>query len=133
MVKVLLVLTKQVHNSPITESRLCLEHTVLSVVSERRETLTKQCQCLSSVLAVIRDRRVTLAPLPCDHCRIHQPPTPPMASVSPMSRDKQQKTEMSQRSKSRERKLSFDKALGFDMTTLKVQWVTNRKIRPKTV
>jgi len=36
-----------------------------------------------------------------------------------MSRDKQQKTEMSQRSKSRERKLSFDKALGFDMTTLK--------------
>ena len=54
-----------------------------------------------------------------------------MASVSPMSRDKQQKTEMSQRSKSRERKLSFDKALGFDMTTLKVQWVTNRKIRQK--
>ena len=51
-----------------------------------------------------------------------------MASVSPM-----QKTEMSQRSKSRERKLSFDKALGFDMTTLKVQWVTNRKIRQKTV
>ena len=47
-----------------------------------------------------------------------------MASVSHMSSDKQQKTEMSQRSKSKERKLSFDKALGFDMTTLKVQSVS---------
>jgi len=41
-----------------------------------------------------------------------------MSSVSHMSSDIKQKTEMS-RSKSRERKLSFDKALGFDMTTLK--------------
>ena len=41
-----------------------------------------------------------------------------MSSVSLMSSDIKQKTEMS-RSKSRERKLSFDKALGFDMTTLK--------------
>ena len=49
-----------------------------------------------------------------------------MASVSHMSRDKQQKTEMSGRSKSKERKLSFDKALGFDMTTLKVKLMNSK-------